>query len=110
MSNQYDKFLEDSLEDSFSETEESPHKEFWVVLFRGKRVHMKNGKGIWKQKNHAACAVRNHISDVIRWPYYNADYTRNETYSDCAEQKRAVDDWIKDSIEVITYTEWMSRK
>ena len=69
----------------------------WVVLVNGERVEMRNGKSLWKAKNHAHCAVLNNLGNVI--------YSGNLWFA----MKAAKQMWIKENVEIVTLEEWQKR-
>jgi len=98
--------LEEVLKGSFSHFSGTDPHQYWVVLLDGKRVIMKNGKSIWKQKNHASCAVSNCI-EYSHW--------RPRTHTECKNldwyenEEKVRDYWKKQHIEVVSLTEWENR-
>lgn len=88
----------------WNSTFKDPTKTPWVILIDGKRATLSSKKSLWKQLNHAKCAILHEmkvnahpgypISREIDWFKYNDEVAR---------------EWITEHVEYITLDEWKKR-
>ena len=89
------------LKNSFKEVKKKDMIESWVILIDGKRVTTRSKKSLWRSKQHAKTALRNHLDYIIQWSYAE--------HGNISVRKKVEDQWIEKHAEFAILQEWQQR-